>query len=200
MSGRYVALEGVEGSGKSTLARKLSDRLGRQGIDALVVREPGGTELGEELRRLLLHAGDVAPWAEAAMFAAARAQLAVEVVAPALAEGRWVVSDRSYYSSLAYQGGARGLGIETVRRLNETVLGDVLPDVVFVLRVDPEVGFAREVQRDRMGAGGLAFQRDVAAAYERLIEDDPRTVAIDAEAGPDEMLASVVSAIDGIAS
>lgn len=154
--GVYLALEGVEGSGKSTVSRIIRDRLAEKGIRSQIVREPGGTALGEELRRLLLHSGDVAPWAEAALFAASRAQLTTEVVGPALDSGEWVISDRTYYSSLAYQGGGRGLGIETVRSLNETVLAGVTPDVVFVLDIDPEVGFARELHRDRMGTRGSA--------------------------------------------
>jgi dTMP kinase len=191
MTGRYIALEGVEGSGKSTLAGLLEQRLSEQGFDVVVVREPGGTDLGEEVRRLVLHSGDVAPWAEAALFAAGRAQLAVEVIAPAIAAGGWVISDRSYYSSLAYQGGARGLGIETVRRLNETVLAGVVPDVVFLLDLDPEVGFARELERDRMAQGGLAFQEAVASAYADIAASDPRVVSVDATLAP-ERLASVV--------
>lgn len=200
MRGRYIAIEGVEGSGKSTLAGLLDAHLSESGIESVIVREPGGTALGEELRRLVLHSGDVAPWAEAALFAASRAQLAVEVIEPALAAGRWVVSDRSYYSSLAYQGGARGLGIDTVRRLNETVLDGVEPDVVFVLDVDPDVGFARELERDRMAEGGPEFQRSVADAYARIATVDPRVVVVDAASAPDEVLSTIVSRLGGIGS
>lgn len=200
MRGLYIALEGVEGSGKSTLAGLLDAHLSRSGIESVIVREPGGTVLGEEVRRLVLHSGDVAPWAEAALFAAGRAQLAVEVIAPALDAGRWVISDRSYYSSLAYQGGARGLGIDTVRQLNETVLDGVVPDVVFLLDVDPEVGFARELERDRMAEGGLEFQRSVANAYARIASHDSRLVVIDAASATAEVLAAIVSRLDEAAS
>lgn len=193
MSGFYLALEGIEGSGKSTLGRLLADRLAERQIESITVREPGGTELGEEVRRLVLHAGHVAPWAEAALFAASRAQLAVEVIAPALADGKWVISDRSYYSSLAYQGGGRGLGVDAVRRLNETVLDGVLPDLVVVLDIEPEVGFARETERDRIGKGGLALQRQVADTYRKLATDDDRIVLIDASATPDELVDSVLA-------
>lgn len=200
MRGRYIALEGVEGSGKSTLVGLLDSHLAQSGIEPVIVREPGGTALGEEVRRLVLHSGDVAPWAEAALFAAGRAQLAVEVIEPALAAGRWVVSDRSYYSSLAYQGGARGLGIDTVRRLNETVLDGVVPDVVFLLDVDPDVGFARELERDRMAEGGLEFQRSVAEAYARIAAQDPRVVVVDAASDPADVLSTIVSRLGGIGS
>lgn len=193
MSGFYLALEGIEGSGKSTLGRLLGTRLSDRRIDSISVREPGGTELGEELRRLVLHAGHVAPWAEAALFAASRAQLAAEVIAPALADGRWVISDRSYYSSLAYQGGGRGLGVDSVRRLNETVLDGVLPDLVVVLDIEPEVGFARETERDRIGEGGLALQRTVAETYRRLAAEDDRIMLLDASVSPGELADAALS-------
>lgn len=193
MSGFYLALEGIEGSGKSTLGRLLGSRLSDRRIDSISVREPGGTELGEELRRLVLHAGHVAPWAEAALFAASRAQLAAEVIAPALADGRWVISDRSYYSSLAYQGGGRGLGVDSVRRLNETVLDGVLPDLVVVLDIEPEVGFARETERDRIGEGGLALQRTVAETYRRLAAEDDRIMLLDASVSPGELADAALS-------
>ena len=192
MSGFYLALEGIEGSGKSTLGRLLAARLADRQIDSISVREPGGTELGEELRRLVLHAGHVAPWAEAALFAASRAQLAAEIIAPALADGRWVISDRSYYSSLAYQGGGRNLGVDAVRRLNETVLDGVLPDLVVVLDIEPEVGFARETERDRIGEGGLALQRRVAETYRQLATDDDRISLLDASAAPDELADAIL--------
>ncbi len=193
MSGVYLALVGIEGSGKSTLGRLLADRLADREIDSISVREPGGTDLGEELRHLVLHAGHVAPWAEAALFAASRAQLAAEVIAPALADGRWVISDRSYYSSLAYQGGGRDLGVEAVRRLNETVLDGILPDLVVVLDIEPEVGFARETERDRIGEGGLALQAAVAETYRKLAAEDDRVSLLDASASPAELADSILA-------
>lgn len=185
MRGRYVALEGVEGAGKSTVSALLVENLEAHGREAIAVREPGGTALGEEIRTLLLHSGDMTPWAEAALFAAARAQLAAEVVSPALARGTWVISDRSYYSSLAYQGGARNLGIEAVRALNEAVLGDVVPDWVVVLDIDPAVGLAREEGVDRISSAGLDFQHAVARAY-RAIHDhgDEKLVFVSADTPP----------------
>ena len=193
MSGFYLALEGIEGSGKSTLGRLLAARLADRQIDSISVREPGGTDVGEELRRLVLHAGHVAPWAEAALFAAARAQLAAEVIAPALAEGRWVISDRSYYSSLAYQGGGRDLGVEAVRRLNEVVLDGVVPDLVVVLDIEPEVGFARETERDRIGEGGLDLQQKVAETYRELAAEDERIRLLDASGRPDALAESILA-------
>ena len=197
MSGLYLALEGIEGSGKSTLGRLLVTRLADRQIDSISVREPGGTELGEELRRLVLHSGHVSPWAEAALFAASRAQLAAEVIAPALADGTWVISDRSYYSSLAYQGGGRNLGVDAVRRLNETVLDGVLPHLVVVLDIEPEVGFARETERDRIGEGGLSLQQTVAETYRKLASEDDRIVLLDASASLEELAdAALASAVE----
>jgi dTMP kinase len=192
MSGRYIGLEGVEGAGKTTVAASLRDALRAEGKDVIVVREPGGTDLGEEIRRLLLHSGDMSPWAEAALFAAQRAQLAAEVVRPALERGTWVVSDRTYYSSLAYQGGARGLGVDRVRALNEAALDGVLPDLVVVLDVDPRIGLGRQTEADRIGATGEDFQRRVSETYHALAASDPAVVLVRADGQPDEIAEDVL--------
>lgn len=179
MIARYVGFEGVEGAGKSTVVREVAKRLEASGHDVVTVREPGGTPVGEEIRRLLLHSDALSDWTEAALFAAARAELVRRVVAPALERGAFVLSDRTYYSSLAYQGGARGLGIDDVRAINERVLGGVVPDLVVVLNVDPAVGFSRETDRDRIGSEGLQFQRNVAAAYANVAATDPKVRFVD---------------------
>ncbi|HLU32127.1 MAG TPA: dTMP kinase [Acidimicrobiia bacterium] len=173
---RYLAVEGVDGAGKSTVCRELASRLQARGGTVVEVREPGGTRLGEEIRSILLHGEAMAPWTEALLFAAQRAQLAAEVIAPALARGDFVVSDRSYFSSLAYQGGARGLGIERVRTVNEAGLDGVVPDLVAVLWLDPDDALSRQDGIDRIGGEGSAFQREVAAAYRRLAAEDPERV------------------------
>ncbi|HEX6147920.1 MAG TPA: dTMP kinase, partial [Acidimicrobiia bacterium] len=116
---RYIALEGGDGSGKTTLSSALAAQLRSDGDEVVEVREPGGTPLGEAVREMLLDSDHVDPWAEVFLFAAQRAQLVREVVAPALSRGAWVISDRTYYSSIAYQGRARGLGEEKVREINE---------------------------------------------------------------------------------
>lgn len=175
---RYVAIEGVDGAGKSTVARKVAERLRNLGEKVRLVREPGGTPMGEQIRALLLHDDDMAPWTEALLFAAQRAQLASEVIAPALAEGEWVVSDRSYYSSLAYQGAGRGLGVPTVRMVNEAGLGGVVPEVVVVLWIDPEEALARQDVIDRIGGEGERFQLEVAEAYRNLADDEPDRVRL----------------------
>lgn len=194
MTRRYVAFEGVDGAGKTTVAARVAERLAARGFDLVTVREPGGTPTGEAIRRILLDLGGVVgDWAEALLFAAARSQLAAEVVGPALAAGRAVVSDRSVYSSLAYQGGARGLGIEAVRRVNEAGLGGVWPQTVVLLRVDPSRGLAREEEINRISEAGLALQVEVADAYDRLAAAEPdRFVVLDATTG----LAAVVEAAE----
>jgi dTMP kinase len=184
MSGHYVAFEGIEGTGKSTLAARSAAELRRRGIDVVEVREPGGTPTGERIRQVLLDAGGtVAPWTEALLFAAARAQLARDVVGPALAAGRWVVSDRSVYSSLAYQGGGRGLGVEAVRALNAPGLGEVWPELVVLLRLAPEIGLARQQDPDRIGSEGRRFQGIVATTFDALATTEVDRFFV-ADAGP----------------
>lgn len=194
---RYVAFEGVDGAGKSTIAGLVADGLAAGGHDVVRVREPGGTRTGEAIREILLGASSQpGPWSEALLFAAARSQLAAEVVAPALAAGGTVVSDRSVYSSMAYQGAGRGLGIETVRMVNEAGLLGVWPDTVVLLRLDPERGLAREDEADRISIEGLALQRKVAAAYEELAAADPdRFVVIEADLGVDEVVGRALDAL-----
>lgn len=176
---KYIALEGGDGSGKTTVADALARRLRERGEEVLVVREPGGTPLGEAVRELLLDREALDDWAEAFLFAAQRSELARRVVAPALAEGKWVISDRSYYSSIAYQGRARGLGEEAVREINEIGLGKVLPDHVFVLDVSPETALPRQHRPDRIGREGLRFQEEVRMSYLALAEGDEKVVLLD---------------------
>src|SRR5581483_429043 len=158
---------GVDGSGKTTQARLLEEHLRGLGREVVATREPGGTVLGEEVRRLVLNGPEiVSPWAEAALFAASRAQHAAEVIRPSLERGADVVCDRYIDSSLAYQGLARGLGLERVLELNLTVLDGLIPDRTFVLAVDAaEAGRRREGDPDRIEREGDAFQARVGQAY-----------------------------------
>jgi dTMP kinase len=192
----YIAIEGGDGSGKSTITTALEERLVALGHSVLVVREPGSTELGEEIRRLLLDGSEMTPWAEAFLFAAQRAQLAVEHVAPALEAGTWVVSDRTYYSSIAYQGGARGLGLEKVRQINEAGLEGVEPDLVFVLDLDVELALERQAQPDRIGGEQHHFHQAVRDAYLAMAADEPdRVFLIDNSAGTNTVVDSIMSRI-----
>src|ERR1051325_6103944 len=134
----FITFEGIDGSGKSTQARLLADALAADGRDVVDTREPGGTEPGERIRELILGGGDVSPWAEAALFAAARAQLVEEVIAPALARGADVVCDRYLDSSFAYQGLARGLVLDRVLELTLHAVGGLLPDRTYLLLIDPD--------------------------------------------------------------
>ncbi len=175
---RYIALEGGDGSGKSTVAEAVEQRIQAAGYRTLVVREPGSTELGEHIRALLLDGSEMTPWAEAYLFAAQRAQLVREVVSPALSEGIWVISDRTYFSSIAYQGGGRGLGLDEVRSVNEAGLGGVVPDLVFVLDVDVEIALARQGRPDRIGGEQEEFHHAVRNAYRKLAAEEPERVVI----------------------
>jgi dTMP kinase len=176
---RYIAFEGIEGAGKSTVAEKVAEQLRDDANQVVTVREPGGTRTGERIRGVLLDAdGTPGHWAEALLFAAARAQLAEEVVGPALAAGNWVVSDRSVYSSLAYQGGGRQLGIDAVRSVNEPGLAGVWPQLVILLRVDAIAGLGRQRIADRIGREGVEFQQRVADAFDELAIAEPDRFAV----------------------
>jgi dTMP kinase len=197
MSRFYLALEGGEGAGKTTVVRLLEEALTDRGETVLTVREPGSTELGDEIRRLVLHWRDMSPWAETMLFAAQRAQLVAEVVRPALEQGHFVISDRSLYSSLAYQGGARRLGVDLVREVNEIAVGGTLPDLVAVLMVDLSTGLSRQAEPDRIGSEHDAFQEQVTAAYGTLAAAEPdRVVLVAVEDGPEKVAARILDFID----
>ncbi len=189
----FVTFEGVDGSGKSTQARLLAEHLRGLGHEVVATREPGGTELGEQIRELVLNGPMMAPWAEAALFAAARAAHAAELIRPALERGADVVCDRFLDSSLAYQGVARRLGLDAVLRLNLTVLEGLLPDRTFVLAVDAAAaGARREGNPDRIEREGDRFQAEVGIAYLELAERFPgRVEVLDGELPPEEIAAAV---------
>lgn len=193
--GAFVAFEGGEACGKSTQAARLAARR-----DAVLTREPGGTVLGERLRALFLDpgTGHVEPRAEALLVAAARAQHVAEVIEPALAGGRDVVTDRFTGSSLAYQGFGRGLDVDEVRRLSAFATGGVDPDVYVLLTVDAAVAAERlGSDRDRLEAAGDDFHRRVAEGYLALAAADERWVVVDGGGTPEEVAAAVWSAVSG---
>jgi dTMP kinase len=183
-TGRLVAFEGVEGAGKSTQLRLLGRELAALGFEVVVTREPGGTPLGERVRELLLDPASAGmhPRAEALLFAAARAQLVEQVIRPAIERGAVVLCDRYLHSSLAYQGAARGLGVEAVAAVNRWGTGGLPPDVVVLLDLDPSVGLARRSgSRDRIEDQELEFHRAVGRAFRDLAAADPdRFVVVDA--------------------
>jgi dTMP kinase len=176
----FVTFEGLDGSGKSTQAALLRDALAADGRAVVLTREPGGTELGEAVRNLLLDGPSMTPWAEAALFAAARAELVADVIRPALERGDDVVSDRYVDSSLAYQGIARGLGVEAVLELNLHAVEGLLPDTTVLLLLDPDEARSRAGETDRLEREGADFRRRVDAAYRELADMFPeRIVAVD---------------------
>ncbi len=184
--GVLITIEGCDGCGKSTQAALLCERLVACGLPVGpaaapgVVREPGGTPLGEAVRDLLLHAPHApAPWTEALLYAAARAELVDTVLLPELSAGNVLVLDRFLDSSLAYQGFARGLGLEAVLAVNEPGLRGLLPDVTIVLDVDPVVGLARAGGApDRIEAEGLDLQQRVVAGFAALARRFPERVRL----------------------
>src|SRR5918999_5953321 len=178
----FITFEGVDGSGKTTQARLLAERLRAEGREVVDTREPGGTALGERVRELLLAGERITPWAETALFAAARAQLVNEVIRPALARGGDVVCDRYIDSSLAYQGLARGLGVERVLEFNLYATGGLLPDRTFLLVVPVEDAERRkDTEPDRIEREGSEFVAQVDRAYRELAHVfGQRLVTVDA--------------------
>jgi len=194
-----VTVEGIDGAGKTTLAAALAAALRDRGLDAEMLREPGGVELSERVRALVKDpALTVDPRAEALLYAAARAQLVAERLRPLLDAGRWVLLDRFVDSSLAYQGAGRALGVEAVRAINEFGTGGLRPDRTLLLRIDPAAGRARAAGRgeapDRLEAEDEAFFATIAAAYDELAAAEPdRVRVLDATRTPDELLGDALA-------
>jgi dTMP kinase len=191
----FVTFEGIDRSGKTTQAQLLADAIGE---DALLVREPGGTPAAEGIRELVKDPGvTLSPIAETLLFGAARAELVERVLRPALEEGKIVISDRYIDSTVAYQGGARGLGIERVERLNDWIAGGLWPDVTFLLDVPPGLAGGRGGEEDRFEQEGEELQRAVAAAYEQLAERHAdRYVRIDASRSPRKVHQQVLAEVE----
>ena len=195
-----ITIEGIDGAGKTTLAAALAREIGAE-----LLREPGGVELSERIRALVKDpALTVDPRAEALLYAAARAQLVAERLRPLLDAGRTVVLDRFVDSSLAYQGAARGLGVEAVRAVNDFGTGGLVPDRTLLLRVDPATGRARQGGRDdtpdRLEREGEEFFAAIAHAYDELAAADPaRFRIIDAGAPPDIVLREALRALGSAA-
>jgi dTMP kinase len=200
--GRLITIEGLDGAGKTTLGESLAAALTARGHDVSLLREPGGVDVAERVRALVMDAGlEVAPRAEALLYAAARAQLVEQRVAPLLAYGTLVLLDRFVDSSLAYQGGGRSLGIEAIRAVNDFATGGLTPDLTLLLRIDPATGRARQAGRglapDRLESERERFFEAVAAAYDELAAADPgRFRVLDAGLDRDALLAAALAAVE----
>lgn len=202
----FVTLEGIDRSGKTTQAALLHDALGP---DTLLLREPGGTDVGERVRELLKDpVTELDPRAELLLFCAARAQLCASVIRPALEEGRDVICDRFIDSTAAYQGAARGLGVELVEGVSEIAIAGCLPDLTVYLRIEPSDAEARGRQRlaagaadgsDRFEGEGIELQRAVAAAYDDLAaRHSDRIRVIDADGSVDDVHRRVMAAVGAV--
>jgi dTMP kinase len=182
--GKFISFEGGEGAGKSTQARLLGERLRSHGRAAILTREPGGSPGAEQIRTLLVE-GEPERWtplSETLLFLAARADHVARVIEPALAAGQWVISDRFADSTYVYQGIARGLGIETVRRLQSAAIGAFAPDLTIVLDLDPRHGLVRAGTRgkaeDRFERFDAAFHARLRAGFLQIAADEPQRCAI----------------------
>ena len=199
--GRFISLEGGEGVGKSTQVRALAAALRERGLDVVETREPGGSEGAEKIRELLLGGADDrwAALAEALLFAAARADHSARTIRPALNAGKWVLSDRFVDSSLAYQGGAGGLGIEAVRGVNAFGIGETFPDRTLVLLLDEGVDRARTRDAqgsDRIGGRGADYHHKVEVAFRLIAAEEPERVRlIDAAGAPEAVTRRLLDAI-----
>jgi dTMP kinase len=198
-NGVFIVLEGVEGAGKGTQMEHIRAHIESGGREVLVTREPGGTSLGEDLRRILLshETGKLEPKTEALLFAAARAQLVATVIRPALESGKVVLCDRYIDSSVAYQGFARGLGEHDVLNLNVWATQGLFPDLVVLLHIEPESGLARAGEADRIESEGLDFHAKVADAFLQIASEHPERVAvIDASQPIAKVTADVQAALE----
>ena len=195
--GRYLALEGTEGVGKTTLNRVLGGRLAQRGVEMVSAREPGGTALGEQIRSMLLHGDDMAGWTEALLFAAQRSELMTRVVRPALSQGKWVLSDRCFLSSLAYQGCARGLGVDQVWSINAAALGATVPDMVVWLETDHRLALGRQLGPDRIGGENSSLHLEFWRGYRRLwAAEAERIVRMDGARSPEQNADLLISLME----
>jgi dTMP kinase len=204
--GRFISLEGGEGAGKSTQLKRLAQALRERGLEAIETREPGGSPGAEAIRRLLLEGGEDrwTPEAEALLFAAARSDHVAKTIRPALERGAWVLCDRFLDSSLAYQGGAAGVGVDRVRTLHEIGSGGFLPDRTLLLELPPQTVSERLRVRDadgsdRIGGRGADYHGRVAAAFSALAEAEPhRYRRIDAGGPAEEVTTRLLAALSDL--
>lgn len=200
--GLFISFEGIDGAGKSTQVKLIADYLKSSGRDVLVTREPGGTDLGDSIRDLLLHGkGRIDPRAEALLYAADRAQHVALEIEPALAAGRDVITDRYLDSSVAYQGSGRDLGPDQIRALSIFATNSLLPQLTVLLDIEPEIAASRLVsgQLDRMESEKIEFFTAIRQQFLKLAEAEPnRWLVLDAKLPPEEIAAAVRERVVGL--
>ena len=180
----FITFEGIDGSGKSTQANLLINRLSSLNIENLFLREPGGTTISEEIRTVLLNnrKDEMSSRTEALLMCASRAQLTKDIIIPEMKAGKWIIADRFADSTLAYQGGGRGIDLDWLIRLNEFATYGIEPDLTFYIDIDPEVGFQRrkDLASDRIENAGIEFQRDIRKKYLEIVNNfSDRIVKVD---------------------
>lgn len=200
MKGLFITFEGPDGSGKSTQIARLKEYLSSKGYEVLLVREPGGTRISEQIRNVILDTGNkgMDPICEAMLYAASRAQLTNQVIIPALKDGKIVIADRFVDSSIVYQGYARGLGEEMVGTINAYATGGLVPDVTFLINIPVEVGIARKNNQqklDRLEEEDISFHKKVHEGYNRLKAENSRIIEIDGTKDRDEIAREIEAII-----
>jgi len=207
LKGMFITFEGIEGSGKSTVTSRIADRFRAAGFTVLETREPGGNDISEDIRKILLDPDRAAMdgRTELLLYLASRAQLVAEVIEPALEDGKVVICDRFFDATTAYQGWARGLGEDTVQRLNSFAAGDVVPDLTLLLDLPVEEGFRRgphrreksgTAGRDRLELESAGFHERVREGYLRIAGREKRMVVIDASRGLEEVEREIIGNIN----
>ena len=203
MRGKFITIEGTDGSGKSTQIGLLMDYLNKKGVDVLFTREPGGTPIGEKIREIILDVNnrEMAPETEALLYAASRSQHVRKII-PAVEAGKIVICDRFVDSSLAYQGAARRMGMETIMEMNRAALGGIMPDLTVFFDLSPEKGILRKKNErtlDRLEQEKIDFHKRVYDGYKQLCEKYPERIkAIDADRSVEEVHLEVREVIDGL--
>lgn len=199
LRGKFIVFEGLDFTGKSTQVTLLAERLTQVGYSVITTREPGGTSLGEAVRKVILSTKnvDLLPLSELLLFITCRAQLSAEVIAPALEEGKVVVSSRYRLSSLAYQGYGRGIDLDLIRRLNEAATGGRHPDLTFLIDLPAKVALARKRGKgDRIEGEDIVFYQRVRQGYLKLAQDDPLIHRIDGTQSVQQIAQAVASYLD----
>lgn len=204
MRGKFITIEGTDGSGKSTQIELLMDYLRKKGADVIFTREPGGTQISEKIREIILDVNnsEMTGITEALLYAAARSQHVEEKIIPALEAGKIIVCDRFVDSSIAYQGAARGLGAEKIMGINEAAIHGIMPDMTLFFDLSPEKGILRKKNEralDRLEKEKMDFHEKVYEGYKNLCKKYPERIKpIDADRSIDEVHSEVIEVIDGL--